>query len=618
MGGVATSEAKLERCLELEPPYPGRPGLASYKNAGKLKDVGMPRYFATLFFAPLALLGQVSGGIVVDQPRAIIMDENGTVVSTIRSQAPTPVQAPAQQYKPEDMGTVSGTVVNALTGEPVRRATLRLAGRDVPGDASATSDASGRFTIRDVRPGNYRLTASHSSFSSAPYSAAGNPRTPATITVARAQNVVDLALRLTPNGVIAGRVVDENDDPLAYAQVRILQRRYQQGRRLLQFAGSSATTNDLGEYRLFDVAPGRYYLNAVPRREGPVSTKEAEDFVPTYYPGATDPAAAAPLEVAAGAQLRDINLRLRRQRIVRVRGRVVDGVNASGRQPNYVVMLMPRDAPGAEARGTATDRQGAFEISPVTPGSYYLAATVSQSNRPSYMIRQPLEVGSSDVNDVVVSIQPPASVNGRLKVDGATTTKLTALRVNLTPQDTGVSAPQNARVTEDLTFAVNNMAPERYYVSVAGLPDGFYLKSVRAGGAEALNLGVDLTGGGVGQLELTLSPNAGQVAGFVRDDKTQQPAPGATVTLVPAEPDRRLRDTFYRTTVANESGAFAFRSVTPGQYRVYAWEQIENGAYLDPEFVRPLESMGDAVTVGENDRQTVQVKLIPAESVAQK
>lgn len=118
----------------------------------------------------------------------------------------------------------------------------------------------------------------------------------------------DLVFKLVPHAVITGRVVDADGEPVAYVQVQPMLYRYNNGCKQLAPAGF-VTTNDLGECRLFGLAPGRYYLRATPRADFMVenSTDRSanptpeEGLVDTYYPGTTDPASAGTIELAPGA-----------------------------------------------------------------------------------------------------------------------------------------------------------------------------------------------------------------------------------------------------------------------------------------------------------------------------
>ncbi len=78
------------------------------------------------------------------------------------------------------------------------------------------------------------------------------------------------------------------------------------------------------------------------------------------------------------------------------------------------------------------------------------------------------------------------------------------------------------------------------------------------------------------------------------------------MVLIPQEKDRRDVFSFYKTTTTDQAGNFSFKNLTPGDYKVFAWEDIEPGAYSDPEFVKPVESKGESVNIkeGEGGRQT--------------
>src|SRR3954471_19916794 len=107
-------------------------------------------------------------------------------------------------------------------------------------------------------------------------------------------------------------VLDDQGEPVANARITLQSYQYVQGRKQLVPAGGGGSTNDLGEYRVFGIAPGKYYLSATPMITSPFANDRSasagpeEDYVSTYYPGTIDPASAAQLDVAAGAQLRGI------------------------------------------------------------------------------------------------------------------------------------------------------------------------------------------------------------------------------------------------------------------------------------------------------------------------
>ena len=135
------------------------------------------------------------------------------------------------------------------------------------------------------------------------------------------------------------------------------------------------------------------------------------------------------------------------------------------------------------------------------------------------------------------------------------------------------------------------------------------MKSVSLGGQDALLRGLNLSSGAGGLIDIVLAPNAGQAAGLVQNDQ-QQPAPGVTVVLIPQERERKDQAQYYKTTTTDAAGAFTFKNLDPGQYKVYAWREVESGAYMDPEFVGPVENRGETLTIREGSQENLQVKLI--------
>src|SRR5262249_5188655 len=131
-----------------------------------------------------------------------------------------------------------------------------------------------------------------------------------------------------------------------------------------------------------------------------------------------------------------------------------------------------------------------------------------------------------------------------------------------------------------------------------GLPEGYYLKSVRASGVDVLAQGFEAAGG-TATFEVVVSPNAGSIEGTT--------TPGATVALVP---DHRDRSDYYANIIADQEGHFRFRNVRPGDYKLFAWEQVPEYAWMDPDYMRELESKGTAVNVTEGAHPNVPLKAM--------
>lgn len=516
---------------------------------------------------------------------------------------------------------MEGQVLDAATGAPVKKAqiTLRLVESNRGSGLGTTSDAAGRFAMKDIDPGRYRLFAERNGFVRQEYGARVAGRQGTVITLSPGQRLTEVVLRLSPQGVLSGVIVDEDSEPVAGVSVQMLKTGYRNGRKQLSLAGFSQT-NDLGEYRIFGAAPGRYYLAALYRQPFGIVDRTAnvaradmpeQVYAPTFYPGTTDPQSAASLDVKAGMQMSGINFTLRKMPAVRLRGTL-------GR--TGTVYLMPRNAFAEFTRKTVRVREasGNFEIRGVLPGSYILGSEIEWEGV-RYFARVPIETGAADVDGIRLTLAPGGNISGTVRVDSETPPNLAAnlaqTRVYLQPENAGLSdGMEGAAVGENGAFAFQNVGPGNYTVKVLGVPDGFYPKSIRFGDREVLDSRIDLTNGGGGALDVLLSPAGGSIEGIVTGAK-QQPAGGASVILIP-EPSQRDQLYRYKTSTTDQNGHFRLTGIAPGGYKVFAWEDMEAGAYLDADFLKPLEEKGQPFDIKENARESVQLKQIGIEDSA--
>jgi hypothetical protein len=191
---------------------------------------------------------------------------------------------------------------------------------------------SGKFILKDVEPGQYRLNAAKNGYARAEFGepivgAQGRP-----LTLALDQAMQDVVVHLTPAGNVSGRVRDLSGQPVVGVPVALMRMRTTPMGRKTYTSGGSTRTNDRGEYRLYWVTPGRYYLNAGSTQGSPVnvggggaSPNEVQDvYTSTYYPNVTDISYATVLNIQSGVELSGIDLSISRQQLFKVRGRLID------------------------------------------------------------------------------------------------------------------------------------------------------------------------------------------------------------------------------------------------------------------------------------------------------
>lgn len=527
----------------------------------------------------------------------------------------------------QQKGSASGTVTSA-SGEPLKSAKLTLQG---PQTYAASSDALGNFTFNDVDSGRYTLFSEKPGYLRANYNASSSG-TVASLDLTTGQALTGIAIKMTPQAVISGRITDEDGEPFPNLNVQLSRWMYSGGQRRLQ-PSNGGSSNAEGIFSIGSLAAGSYYVAVNPPFLPPVNAIQKgpqETYVATYYPGATDPASAIAVQVATGAVMRGIEIRMRKALAFQVRGKIVDPASGAA-PPNASLLLLPKDASGLPIpRSNAVVKDGAFVFGDVLPGVYILQAmpvtTSANGNRTtlSGTARQIVSVGNSDLDGLVVQLGPGAEITGTISSDGSappqqqqqggTPGTNVRPRLQLIVTDGTATAFQNPQFNDDGTFAIHNIMPALYRVEMAPLPPGTYVKSIRFGSQDLMKTPLDLTGGSGGAINVVLSPNAGDISGTVHG-ADGMPLASAVVTLwTPGVPVAGVTD-FTRTARTDANGQFKFASLPPGGYRIAAWEQIDAGLGTVPEFRMKFESKAAAVKLEENAHENIEAPLIGRDAI---
>jgi 5-hydroxyisourate hydrolase-like protein (transthyretin family) len=546
--------------------------------------------------------------------------------------AQQPPASPTSADPNDQLATIAGTVVSANTGEPLKKARVVLSHQgDDPGDdpnkqsPSATTDAAGHFSIDKIPAGKYDLEVTRTDYVTARYGQDQPDKPGATLSLAPGQKIADLLFRLNRMGIITGRVVDEDGDPIRGVAVVSMVHKTAGGKPKIE-VNEGDRTNDRGEYRIVDLVPGRYSIVATPPQTPMMSGfLQPSEYLPTYYSGTTDSARASTIDVKSGDELSGIDFVFSPKpptRTYKVHGHVLNAL-AGDPDVNIAVLLFPRDNRepvfmADQKKGFADPKTGSFEIKDVVSGEY-VATAVSFAGSKTRTATQNVDVIASDVEGLSLVLTNGIDVAGRITLDGKSAASVTQIGVVLVPPENQsrfmFGGGHNAAVKPDGSFSAKGVGDGSYSLDVYSTCRECYVKSATASGVDLLDQGIQIaSGGGPGPIAIVYSSNTGTLAGAVTN-KDDLPAAGAMVVLVP-DPGSHQKPEQYKTSPTDQYGHFEVRGVPPGHYKAFAWEKIDQESYGDPDFLKPFESKSESFDIAANEQKSVQLKMIPASDSA--
>jgi Carboxypeptidase regulatory-like domain len=573
------------------------------------------------------------------------------------------------------VSSLRGRVMRWGTTEPIAKASVELRGTDAGASAPyvATTTADGAFVFGEVPPGQYRLLASRPGYVSAEYgqrwpNGAGTP-----LTLPAGQAMSNVPVPMLQTGAISGTVRDPLGQPLGNAEVVAFKATFQTGRRSLTRV-QSVQSDDRGDYRLFWLTPGRYFVAArhadlsnSPMRVGGISvgggggigpggpvryqqfrtsgdnasaarfeadrqTPVKEKYMSVYYPGTTDETSAGSIEVTPGAEARAIDFSVAPVPLQRVRGRVVYESNnepAMSARVQYITATgtSPADDErsvfGPFAGAIAVECcDGAFELGLPT-GAYTLVAAVG-----SLHARASLTVGDAGVDGVVLAIGRSFSLKGTVTFEGRTPSpaELGGIRISLAmdPPVAGLAPVAYSSVLANGSFVVQ-AGPGNFRMSVlpflrapGAVPFPPFNPSASAGDAyvKSIRLGdADVLNQGLhldGDPQQPLEMVIGRASGAVDGRVVNGDRQPVPNVIVALVPDvaHRNRTELVKSTSSDATGRFHLAGIPPGDYVAFAFDGVLDGEWQDPAYVAARESRGTPVRVGAGLGQNVELASI--------
>jgi protocatechuate 3,4-dioxygenase beta subunit len=479
--------------------------------------------------------------------------------------------------------------------------------------------------IRNVPVGRYQIQIQSNGF-------LGVPANVSNVAIT-ANGTMDVSLAVVPAAVIRGRVLNSDGEFVSNANVQVFGIVYENGYPRL-VPRTSKLTDDRGEYRLFGISPGEYYVGVTPRPplSNPTPGVGTVRDVRTYFPSTDDPSTAAQITVKGGEEIAGIDIGMRSALHVRVSGRVIR--QASAPEPirndpnlpgifeamanaqinNVQVQLVsrsldrPSEAGSALSTAVLLPASGEFEFPNVPAGSYDLYASAPAQSGPA-MGRVAVDVLGTDVTGLTVVLRSGVEVKGTVTIDGTTSTR---------PVSVGLQAIDSQWRTGMVgTFGGGRGGPPSAEFSIRSVPQGryriapsvesqFYIEDVLQNGRSIYDSGFDVGLSEPDRIQILVRSGAGAIDGTIVDP-SGNPVAGGFVAVVPI--NHRENPGRYRSATSNAMGKYSLLGIAPGDYILLAWPVQVNGAFMNAAFLSKYEDSGQRVSVAPNSKATIKLPL---------
>jgi hypothetical protein len=541
------------------------------------------------------------------------------VVQFQMQQAPQGLMPPVRDAA-QKPGTakIHGHVTAADSGQPLRKAQVRAVSPELRENRVTSTDAEGKFELKDLPAGRYSVSVSKGSFVSLSYGQsrpfeAGKP-----LQIADGQVVEKVDFALPRGAIITGKVVDEFGEPIADIRVTPMRYQFVQGRRQLNAAGRVSTTNDIGEYRIFGLAPGQYFISASSQTNimaGMMDTAsdDRSGYAPSYYPGTPNVAEAQRVTVGLGQLLNDINLGLTPTHLARISGTATD---ADGKPMGgaIVVVMLRAGASISSTSGTQVKPDGTFTVANLAPGDYMIQAiTPSALADMSGWASGQVTVAGEDVTGVQLTGMRSTTGTGRVVVNAdSKSLPITSIRLMATPahpEDNMMAGLGGVTVKDDYTFELK-ARPGVALIRAMSLPPGWALKAVRQRGSDVTDAGIEFRPNEeVTGIEVELTNQATEVSGAVTNARSE-PVKDYTVVVFSRDRERwGYMSRFFQTGRPDQDGRFKVKSLPAGDYYAVALDYVEPGEANDPEFLDRVKARAVSFSLSDGETKTLDLKV---------
>jgi hypothetical protein len=527
------------------------------------------------------------------------------------------------------------------------------------------TDNDGRFLFDRLPDGRFLVTASKSGWVTSYYGSPRPGRPPGVRVAVRNGARAEIEIPMIPGSVIAGRTVDEGGRPALRQFPLLLESRMVGDRRMLARVNLplsngwfERSTDDLGEFRLFGLPPGTYYLvlnpsiasgtrittndevrwAMQPPGGSPPTPAPIAGYTAFYFPGTPDPASAQPIVLGPGEVRDGLEFRILFVPVSRVTGTVrrPDGAPAAGAVVTLADRVKQVSLEGSSRQATA-NAEGRFTFQSVPAGDYSLSTRASTAPRTTgqavldLWAQADVVVSGHDVENVSLGLEPASSITGQLTFDGTAVKPpedFSSIRLEFVATEAlaammsgagSLSVIHNAVVNRDGTFKVDGLPPDRY-TAAASWPgmrtgdgtSGWWLSSMRVEGRDLADAPIDVRPNAiVREVALIFRDRIGTIEGALTD-AAGRPAPEYFVMAFPVErtswttTSRRVSPP----TRPGTDGRYRVTGLLAGEYYLAVVTSVSQDDATDAAFLDSIIPTALRVRVGDGEvkRQDLQIK----------
>jgi hypothetical protein len=556
---------------------------------------------------------------------------------------------------PTGTGIIRGRVTAADSGNPLRRAQVRIAGNDVRVNQTANTDGDGRYEFSKVPAGRYSISVMRNGYVSLQFGQQRpfEPGKPLNLAEGEVAEKIDFVL--PRGGVITGRVTDEAGEPMAGARLQVMRYQYNPNgqRQLMQVGGMGSPfgfiTDDLGQFRVYGLMPGTYVLSASSAMNGVMmafnpgesstttrvnvrgDADENNGYVTTYYPGTANPEEAQAITVGL-AQETSAYFSMIPSRLSRISG----VVHTSQGRPAAGSMVMVRTAIGAGfnmSGGGQVAPDGSFSVQNVPPGEHFLdirpgpgrpmivttapGAAGTAPPEPEFA-SVPITVSGQDITGLVITTTLGAAISGRVVFDGtrpipAAQAGQPPLRIMANPVDVNgppmaINPNENGTVDESGRFQLRGVAG-RVLFRLFGVLPGWFLKSVTMNGADITDMPFDVRSNAT-SLEVVLTDQQTTLSGTVKNSRGDVVKDYVLAVLPENLKEGVSPLRFTRTVRPDQNGQYKTQGLPPGDYVAFAVETMEQGINYDPAYQQAMKPRGRSFRLSDGQTLSLDLQLV--------